>query len=95
MLIRTMDITVHATPNARHNVLVSYGDAVLKIKVTASPEGGKANQAIVRLISKELDIAKGDICIVRGEHSRKKKLRIEGVSEDKLHKYFKHNKTLL
>ncbi len=44
------------------------------------PEGGKANQKVVELLSKALKIPKSNIEIVRGETSRIKLIRIEGIS---------------
>jgi uncharacterized protein (TIGR00251 family) len=52
----------------------------LKIKVTVPPEGGKANEKVVELLSKPLKISKSNIEIVRGETSRIKLLRIEGAT---------------
>jgi uncharacterized protein (TIGR00251 family) len=52
----------------------------LKIKVTVPPEGGKANEKVVELLSKTLKISKSNIEIVRGETSRIKLLRIEGAT---------------
>ncbi|WP_244829532.1 DUF167 domain-containing protein [Desulfurobacterium thermolithotrophum] len=52
----------------------------LKIKVTVPPEGGKANQKIIELLSKALKVPKRDIDIVKGETSRIKVVRIEGVT---------------
>jgi len=51
----------------------------LKIKVTVPPEGGKANQKVVELLSKALKVPKSNIEIVRGETSRIKLVRIEGA----------------
>ena len=52
----------------------------LKIKVTVPPEGGKANEKVVELLSKTLKISNSNIEIVRGETSRIKLLRIEGAT---------------
>ena len=56
----------------------------LKIKVTVPPEGGKANKAVVELLSKALKVPKSSIEIVRGESSRIKTVRIEGIDLAKL-----------
>jgi len=54
------------------------GQMELKIYVTAPPEDGKANKAIVKLLSKQWDIAKSKIQILRGESSRHKKILLIG-----------------
>jgi len=52
--------------------------------VTVPPEGGKANRAVVELLSKTLKVPKSSIEIVRGETSRVKTVRIEGIDLAKL-----------
>jgi len=56
----------------------------LKIKVTVPPEGGKANRAVVELLSKTLKVPKSSIEITKGETSRIKTVRIEGITLAKL-----------
>jgi len=51
----------------------------LKIRVTVPPEGGKANEKVVELLSKALKVPASCIEIVRGERSRIKLLRVEGI----------------
>jgi uncharacterized protein (TIGR00251 family) len=58
------------------------GLAHLKARVTAVPEKGKANKALVALLSKSLKVPKSTITVVSGETSRQKILRIEGDPED-------------
>lgn len=48
----------------------------LKINLTAVPEDGKANEALIKFLAKELKISKSKIEIIRGETSRIKLLRI-------------------
>ena len=55
---------------------------MLKARVTAVPEKGKANKALIVLIAKSLGIAKSSIDLVSGDTSRKKILRIDGDPED-------------
>jgi len=56
----------------------------LKIRVTVPPEGGKANRAVVELLSKTLKVPKSSIQITRGETGRIKTVRIEGITLAKL-----------
>ena len=58
------------------------GLAHLKARVTAVPEKGKANKALVALLSKALKIPKTTISIISGDTARQKILRIEGDPED-------------
>lgn len=54
----------------------------LKVRVSAPPEDGKANRALVQLLAKRLRIAKSAIHFISGETARKKILRIEGDPEE-------------
>ena len=56
----------------------------LKVRVTVPPEGGKANRAVVEVLSKALKVPKRAIEIVRGERSRVKGVRIEGIAPKEL-----------
>ncbi len=54
----------------------------LKIKVTAIPEKGKANQAVIKLLSKYLGIPKSAMTITSGETSKLKTVLIQEISID-------------
>lgn len=54
------------------------GGAVLKVGVTAVPEDGKANAAMIRLLAKEWKVPKGSIAIVAGATNRRKTVFVEG-----------------
>ncbi|MBI4713757.1 DUF167 domain-containing protein [Candidatus Uhrbacteria bacterium] len=71
-----MILTVYAKPNARKNSLEWVDEDTLKISVTAAPEKGKANNAILELLSEELGIKKTAIEIVRGTTTRIKQIKI-------------------
>jgi len=54
------------------------GNGVLKASVTKAPEGGKANQALIKMLAKEWKVAKSTIEVVQGQTSRNKVLLISG-----------------
>ncbi len=54
------------------------GRALLKIAVTAPPEGGKANAALIKLLAKEWRLPKSALVITAGATKRRKVLTIEG-----------------
>ena len=54
------------------------GGRVLKIMVTAPPEDGKANKAVIALLAKRLKLPKSAITIASGETARRKTLLIDG-----------------
>jgi uncharacterized protein (TIGR00251 family) len=73
-------LKVRAAPAASRERLVGlHGDA-LKAAVSAPPERGKANQAIARLVAKELGLRGSQVSVHSGETARDKWLRIDGAS---------------
>jgi uncharacterized protein YggU (UPF0235/DUF167 family) len=58
------------------------GNTFLKARVAAVAEDGKANKALVALLSRKLRVPKGAITFITGETARKKILRIDGDPED-------------
>ncbi len=76
-------VSVRLTPKARRNRIdgpaaEAGGGAVLKVSVTAAPEGGKANAALIKLLAKEWGLPKTSLSITRGAADRRKTLLIRG-----------------
>jgi len=75
-----VQVTVRAQPKASRDAIVGpHGDA-LKIAVTAPPQAGKANQAIVRLLAKALGVRRSTVRIVAGHASRDKVVAVDGLT---------------
>ena len=69
-------LKVYLQPRSSRNEIVGpYRDG-LKVKVTAPPVEGKANEALLRFLAKELGVSSSCIEILKGHHSREKILRI-------------------
>lgn len=71
-----MILTVHVKPGARRESLEWIDEDTLKVSVTAPPEKGKANQAVVEALAQELGIAKSKIEFIRGKTTKIKQFRI-------------------
>lgn len=69
-------IAVRVTPRAGRNALVLDGDLV-RVSVTAVPEDGKANAAVVKLLAKSLGIARTRLTLLRGATGRDKLFQID------------------
>jgi len=68
-------------PNAKIDTVVGeHGDAI-KIKLRAQAREGKANTALRRFLAEKLSISQRAIVMERGERSRDKAIRIDGLSE--------------
>jgi hypothetical protein len=76
-------LAVRLTPKAARDALDGLGAdeagrPLLKARVRAAPEDGKANAALCTLLAKALDIAPSRISVARGHASRLKQVLIEG-----------------
>ena len=73
-----MVLKVYLQPKSSKNELVGpYRDGI-KVKITAPPVEGKANEALIRFLAEELGVSPSCIEIIRGHHSREKTLKISG-----------------
>jgi len=73
-------LAVRLQPRASRNEI---GEAVgneLKIKVTAPPVDSAANEALLQLLKKKLDLPGSALQLVRGQTSRHKSIFIAGLS---------------
>lgn len=77
------DVKVRVQPGSSQNRL-EFFDGIVKAWVNAPPVEGAANEAVIKLLSKALKVPKSSISIVRGETSREKTLRIDGLTEDEI-----------
>lgn len=79
-------LDIRVSPGAADNVIGGWMGDKLKIRVTAAPEKGKANKAIIRLLSRKLGIPASRIVLSKGTTSSNKTIEIEGLSSDELNR---------
>lgn len=72
-------IVVRLRPRGGGDELIGMRDGVLQARVTTPPVDGKANRALCKLIAKRLRVAPSRVSVVRGEKSRDKLVRVEGL----------------
>jgi uncharacterized protein (TIGR00251 family) len=77
-------LPVRAQPGARRNEIRGEQDGSLKVCVTQAPEKGKANKAIIEMLSKSLKLKKSQIELLSGETSHQKKFLVHGVAVEQL-----------
>lgn len=76
-------LIVRVQPRASANEIVGFDEAErLKVRVTAPPADGKANAAVIDLLSDALGVPKSAIIIERGDTVRSKTIRIDGLGAD-------------
>ena len=76
-----MIIKVKIIPRCKINQIIGFEEDILKIRIKASPEKGKANKELIRFIASELSIAQRRITILSGHTSKLKKLQIDEYSK--------------
>jgi uncharacterized protein (TIGR00251 family) len=74
-------IRVRLRPRGSRDELAGIRDGVLEAKVTAPPVGGRANKALCKLIARRVGVAPSRVGVVRGEKSREKLVRVEGLDQ--------------
>jgi uncharacterized protein (TIGR00251 family) len=78
MRMKEIILKVYLQPKSSKNEVVGpYRDGI-KVKVTAPPMEGKANEALIKFLAKEFQISASSIEILKGHHSREKIIRIGG-----------------
>jgi uncharacterized protein len=73
-------LSVRVTPHAKRNAVTKMPDGSLKIHVTAPPENGRANDAVVETIAEWLGVRPRQVTIVKGATSRNKLVQVTGQS---------------
>jgi hypothetical protein len=75
-------LQIRLQPRGRRDEIVGERDGRIVIRVTAPPLEGRANEALRELLAKRLGIAKSKVTVVRGQRSRDKTVRVEGVGPE-------------
>ena len=73
-----MELDIRVQSRASRNAIEVDGEHIM-VRVTAAPESGKANDAVVALLAKRLGVPKRSVQIVRGHKSRDKRISIDGM----------------
>ena len=80
-----MFIALHITPKSARNEIIGWaqdadGRPVLKVKVAAPPEDGKANAELIKFLAKTWGVPKSSLELASGEASRNKRIKIHDDS---------------
>jgi uncharacterized protein len=79
-------VAVALTPKASRNAITGVaetagGEIMLSARVTAAPENGEANAALIKLLSKEWKLPKSVISVRIGAANRRKVIQVAGPSD--------------
>jgi uncharacterized protein YggU (UPF0235/DUF167 family) len=78
---RLAEIAVKVVPNASRTEIVGFLAGVLKVRVTAPPEGGRANRALEAVIATALGVKRAAVAVTGGHGAARKRVAIEGLDE--------------
>src|SRR5262245_24861873 len=77
-------LLVRAQPGARKNAVIGEHGGMLKVAVTAPPEDGRANEALVNLLREWLDLKRSQVELAGGPTNRNKAFLIRGLDVTQL-----------
>ena len=77
-------VSFRVSPGASSAAVVGrHGDG-WKVRVAAPPEGGRANDAVVRLLADALEVRRADVEIVAGHGGKDKIVALAGIAPDEI-----------
>ncbi len=77
-------LQVRLTPRAARSQIDGWQGDIIRVRVTAPPVEGRANDALLRLLSKALDVPLSRLRLVKGHASRSKVIAVEGLSGEEI-----------
>lgn len=81
-----VSLRVRVTPRSSRDEVVGWQEGVLRVRVQAAPVGGRANEALMRLLAEALGLARSALEVTRGHRGRDKTVRVVGLDEAELEK---------
>ena len=76
-----MKLDVKVVPKSSRDRVVGWVGDRLKVAVTAAPERGKANAAVIEVVAEALGVSRSRVRVASGERAPLKTLEIEGVGK--------------
>ena len=77
-------LRLRVSRGARRSAVIGRHGAGWKVRVAAAPERGRANDAVVELLSATLDVPRPRVRLVSGASARDKIVELEGVTADEI-----------
>ena len=84
----TVTFQVRVQPRAARTSLAGEIEGAIKIRLAAPPVDGAANLALLKFLSRLLDVPQSSIEVISGARSRNKFIRVRGISSEKCSKAF-------
>ena len=77
-------LRVRVSPGARRGGVAGRVGEVWKLRVTAPAEGGRANDAVVRLLADAVEVPRRQVVLVSGHTAREKVVELRGLEADEV-----------
>ena len=77
-------IAVKVVPRAAQDEIVGWLEGVLRVRVMAPPQDGRANRALEVLLATQLRLKKSAVTVAAGLASARKRVAIEGLTRDEI-----------
>jgi uncharacterized protein (TIGR00251 family) len=76
--------TAKVVPGSSRTCLCGLLNGMVKVKISAAPEKGKANQCLIAFLAKQLGVKKNAVTIVSGAGNPIKQVRVAGITSEAL-----------
>jgi len=77
-------LRLRVSPGSSRAAVVGRHGEAWKIRVAAPPEGGRANDAVVRLLAETLALPRGAVTLVSGHGARDKIVELAGIEPSQI-----------
>ena len=74
-------IAIRVKPGASRSEIIGFKDGCWQVRLSAPPVEGKANKALVEILSRCLKVPRSSLEIVRGQRGRSKQVAVDGLAE--------------
>lgn len=85
-----MLLQVKVAPKAARNAIVGWSGEALKLSVTAAPERGRANDAVIALLAEALRCPRSALSVKRGATTPRKLIAVSGLGEGEVLTRLRH-----
>lgn len=79
---------VRVVPRASRTEIAGEMDGALRVRISAPPVDGAANDEVIKFFAKRLGVSRSSVDIVSGQTSKSKLVRIYGVTAEQLQASF-------
>lgn len=83
-VIGTHVLPIRVTPRGGRDAIGGWQDGVLRVRLAAAPVDGRANESLIRFLSKAVGVPSSSLRLVSGSHSRTKRIAIDGIDAGSL-----------